>query len=278
MTKTWLITGASAGLGRIMTEKLLDRGDRVVATVRRQAALDGLRERHSSALSVLSLDVTDMPAVRRIVDQAFGEVGRIDVVVSNAGYGLFGAAEELTDAQIERQVATNLLGSIQVIRATLPHLRSQGGGRILQVSSEGGQTTYPNFSVYHATKWGIEGFVEAVAQEVASFGIDFVIVEPGPTATSFGANIDGPEPMAAYDATPSGDIRRALASGAFVLTGDAARSVDAMIAAADADRPALRLALTSTAYANISKSLTSRLSALEAQKAVAASADRDTVA
>lgn len=207
MTKTWLITGASAGLGRIMTEKLLDRGDRVVATVRRQAVLDRLCECYPDALSVLSLDVTDTPAVRRMVDQAFGEAGRIDVVVSNAGYGLFGAAEELTDAQIERQVATNLLGSIQVIRASLPHLRSQGGGRILQVSSEGGQTTYPNFSVYHATKWGIEGFVEAVAQEVAPFGIDFVIVEPGPTATSFGANIDGPEPMAAYDATPSGDIR-----------------------------------------------------------------------
>ena len=110
------------------------------------------------------------------------------------------------------------------------------------------------------------------------FGIDFVIIEPGPTATSFGANIDGLEPMAAYDATPSGDIRRARASGAFVLTGDATRSVDAMIAAGDADRPALRLALTSTAYVNISKSLTSRLSALEAQKAVAASADRDAVA
>ena len=165
-----------------------------------------------------------------------------------------------------------------MIRAALPHLRSQGGGRILQISSEGGQTTYPNFSVYHATKWGIEGFVEAVAQEVMPFGIDFVIIEPGPTATSFGANIDGPEPMAAYDATPSGDIRRARASGAFVLTGDATRSVDAMIAAGDADRPALRLALTSTAYVNISKSLTSRLSALEAQKAVAASADRDAVA
>ena len=277
MTKTWLITGASAGLGRIMTEKLLDRGDRVVATVRRDGVLDGLRERHPAALSVLSLDVTDTPAVRRVMDQAFAEVGRIDVVVSNAGYGLFGAAEELTDAQIERQVATNLLGSIQVIRASLPHLRSQGGGRILQVSSEGGQTTYPNFSVYHATKWGIEGFVEAVAQEVAPFGIDFVIVEPGPTATSFGANIDGPEPMAAYDATPSGDIRRALMSGAFVLTGDAARSVDAMIAAGDADHPALRLALTSTAYANISKALASRLSALDAQKAVAVSADRDVV-
>ena len=275
MTKTWLITGASAGLGRLMTEALLARGDTVIATVRRQTALDDLGERHPETLRVMVLDVTDAAAVRRVVVQAFAEAGRIDIVVSNAGYGLFGAAEELTDAQIERQVATNLLGSIGVIRASLPHLRSQGGGRILQVSSEGGQTTYPNFSVYHATKWGIEGFVEAVAQEVAPFGIDFVIVEPGPTATSFGSNIDGAEPMPAYDATPSGDIRRALASGSFVLTGDAGRSVAAMIAAGDADEPPLRLALTSTAYANIERSLRSRLSALEAQKAIAFSADRD---
>ena len=278
MTKTWLITGASAGLGRIMTEKLLKRGDRVFATVRRAGVLDDLRERHPETLQVLSLDVTDTVAVRRTVDDAFARAGRIDVVVSNAGYGLFGAAEELTDAQIERQVATNLVGSIQVIRASLPHLRAQGGGRVVQVSSEGGQTTYPNFSVYHATKWGIEGFVEAVAQEVAPFSIDFVIVEPGPTATSFGANIDGPDPMAVYDDTPSGDIRRAISSGDFVLTGDASKSVDAMIAAADAARPALRLTLTSTAYTNVSRVLASRADALEAQKAIAFAADRDDAA
>ena len=277
MTKTWLITGASAGLGRIMTEKLLDRGDRVFATVRRDGVLDEVRERHPEALQVLSLDVSDTVAVRRAIDGAFAQAGRIDVVVSNAGYGLFGAAEEVTDAQIERQIATNLVGSIQLIRASLPHLRSQAGGRILQVSSEGGQTTYPNFSLYHATKWGIEGFVEAVAQEVAPFGIDFVIVEPGPTATSFGANIDRAEATAVYDRTPSGDIRRAIASGAFVRTGDAAKSVDAMISAGDADRPPLRLTLTSTAYTNISKALAARAAALEAQKAVAFSADRDDI-
>ena len=245
--------------------------------MRRAGVREGRRERHPEALRVLSLDVSDTVAVRRAIDGTFARAGRIDVVVSNAGYGLFGAAEEVTDAQIERQIATNLVGSIQLIRASLPHLRSQGGGRIIQVSSEGGQTTYPNFSLYHATKWGIEGFVEAVAQEVAPFGIDFVIVEPGPTATSFGANLDGPEPMAVYDRTPSGDIRRAIAGGAFVLTGDAAKSVDAMIAAGDADRPPLRLALTSTAYANISKALASRAAALEAQKAIAFSADRDVV-
>lgn len=271
--KTWFITGASSGLGRIMTERLLARGDRVAATVRRPGSLDDLRSSHGGRLRVIELDVTDTEAMRREVRSAFAALGRVDVVVSNAGYGLFGAAEELSDAQIDRQIATNLVGSIQLIRASLPLLRAQGGGRFIQVSSEGGQTTYPNFSLYHATKWGIEGFVEAVAQEAAPFGIDFVIAEPGPTGTEFGANLDQAEPSTAYDATPSGDIRRALASGAFALTGDAEKVVDAMIAAGDAERPPLRLALTSTAYRNISQTLAARLEALELQKAAAFSAD-----
>ena len=102
----------------------------------------------------------------------------------------------MSDEQIQDQIDTNLIGSIQVIRAVLPHLRSQGGGRILQVSSEGGQVTYPNFSLYHATKWGIEGFVETVAKEVAPFGIELTIVEPGPTKTDFGKGLVAPQPMA----------------------------------------------------------------------------------
>lgn len=271
--KTWFITGASSGLGRIMTEKLLARGDRVVAAARRTEALEDLRVGYGDWLRVVSLDVTDTIAVRREVAAAFAAVGRIDLVVSNAGYGLFGAAEELSDAQIDRQVATNLVGSIQLIRASLPFLRAQGGGRFLQVSSEGGQATYPNFSVYHATKWGIEGFVEAVAKEVAPFGIDFVIAEPGPTATGFAANLDQSDADPVYDTTPSGDIRRALASGDFVLIGDAEKVVDAMIEAGDAERPPLRIALTSAAYTNISQALAARLAALEAQKAAAFAAD-----
>jgi short chain dehydrogenase len=140
-----------------MTERLLDRGDRVAATVRRDDALADLQKKHLERLSVMKLDLTDSIGIRATVDQAFRRLGRIDVVVSNAAYGLVGAAEELTDMQIDRQIATNLTGSIQLIRAVLPHLRQQGGGRIVQVSSEGGQMAYPSFSLYHATKWGIEG-------------------------------------------------------------------------------------------------------------------------
>src|SRR5690606_21872703 len=207
--KTWLITGASSGLGRIMTEKLLRRGDRVIGTARRTEALSDLAAAHGELFHAAALDVTDTAAIRTTINEAFARFGRIDVVVSNAGYGLFGAAEELTDDQIDRQLATNLTGSIQLIRASLPHLRAQGGGRIVQVSSEGGQIAYPGFSLYHTTKWGIEGFIEAVAQEVAPFGIDFIIAEPGPTGTNFGAALDHATRMEVYERTPVGEVRRA---------------------------------------------------------------------
>lgn len=275
MIKAHLITGTSSGFGRLLTERLLHRGDRVVATVRQPGALDDLQTLHGDRLHVETLDLTDTEKVRGVVDRAFDKMGRIDTVVSNAGYGLFGAAEELSDVEIDRQIATNLTGSIQLIRAALPHLREQGGGRIVQLASEGGQIAYPSFSLYHATKWGIEGFVESVAQEVAPFGIDFLIVEPGPTGTNFGGGMLKAQPMAVYDATPAGAVRRGLAEGTFAVLGDAGKSVAAMIDAMDAERPALRLALGSTAYRSISAALADRLGALEAQKGVAFTADAD---
>lgn len=271
--QTWLITGASSGLGRILAEQLLGRGERVAATARKTDSLDDLKARHGPQLWVRALDVTDTAAVRRVVDQAFQELGRVDVVVSNAGYGLFGAAEELSDEQITRQINTNLAGSIQVIRAALPCLRAQGGGRILQVSSEGGQVAYPNFSLYHAAKWGIEGFVEAVAQEVAPFGIEFTIVEPGPTRTNFGAGLDSAPPMAEYENTPSGELRRALAAGTFAISGDAAKVVRAMIDSVAVTPAPRRLLTGSDAYERVHQALAGRLSALEAQRDIAYSAD-----
>ncbi|WP_137153637.1 SDR family oxidoreductase [Rhizobium sp. FKL33] len=275
MSKTWFITGASSGLGYQMTEQVLARGDRVIGAVRRPDALVDLQRQYGNRLAVATLDLIDTSSIRAAVDYAFQSVSRIDVIASNAGYGLVGAAEEVTDDQVVRQIATNLTGSIQLIRAVLPHLRRQGGGRIVQVSSEGGQIAYPNFSLYHATKWGIEGFIEAVAQEVASFGIDFIIAEPGPTSTNFGAGLVHADPMTAYDDTPAGEVRRAISSGSFVLKGDAGRTATAMIAAVDEAKPALRLALGSTAYNSISQALSQRLAAIEGQRDVAFSADRD---
>ncbi|RCS25693.1 short chain dehydrogenase [Phyllobacterium salinisoli] len=273
MSKTWFITGASAGLGRMMTERLLARGDRVVGSVRREDALEDLQRQYGDRLMAVMLDLTDRTGIRAAVDNAFARMSRIDNVVSNAGYGLFGAAEEVTDDQIDHQIATNLTGSIALIRAALPHLRLQGGGRIVQVSSEGGQIAYPNFSLYHATKWGIEGFIEAVAQEVAAFGIDFLIIEPGPTATNFGAGLVQAAPMEIYKDSPAGEMRRILADGSWKIKGDAGQTVEAMITVADQKKPPFRLALGSSAYDGISRALEQRLTEVREQREVAYSAD-----
>ena len=276
MSKTWFITGTSSGFGRLLTEKLLERGDRVAATLRKAGALDDLKAAYGDRLWITPMDLTDTASIRKSIDDAFAAFGHIDVIVNNAGYGLFGTAEEVTDAQIRHVLDTNLIGSIQVIRAAIPKLRAQGGGRVVQVSSEGGQIAYPNFSLYHASKWGIEGFVESVLQEVASFGIDFLIVEPGPSKTDFGKGLVSPEPMAIYDDTPAGELRRGIASGAFALRGNPEKMVDTMIATIDAAVMPRRLTLGGDAYAHIEAGLSARLDELRAQREVAYAADDDT--
>ncbi|MBA1276060.1 SDR family oxidoreductase [Stutzerimonas azotifigens] len=274
MSKTWFITGTSSGLGRILAERALARGDQVFATARKLAALDELKARYPERLHTLALELTDTAGIRQAVDTAFAQAGRIDLVVSNAGYGLVGAAEELSDAQIERQLATNLLGSIQIIRAALPHLRHQGGGRIVQVSSEGGQVAYPGFSLYHASKWGIEGFVETVAQEVAGFGIDFILAEPGPTDTRFGSGIDYAQGLPEYAGTPADNVRTAIRSDAFPVKGDPERTMEVLMRVIDQPNPPLRLALGSAAYDNIHAALTKRLQVLDDYKREAFLADK----
>jgi len=271
---TWLITGASSGLGLAMTRTLLARGDSVVACIRRQDALKELQDEYGDRLYICCFDMTDTAAMRDNLERAFAVCGPIQRVVSNAGYGLFGAAEEVSDAQIERQIATNLVGSVQLVRAVLPLLRAQQGGRIIQISSEGGQVAYPNFSLYHASKWGIEGFLESVAQEVKPFGIDIVIAEPGPTETGFGVGLDHATPLAVYDDTPAGEMRRTIANGSFKIKGDAQRTIEAIISVADAPKPPLRVPLGSIAYQHLLSVLSARLKEIEVQKERAWSADR----
>lgn len=162
MSKTWFITGVSSGFGFEMTKQLLEAGDMVIGTVRNTKKVERLLAEYPINLDCKILDVT---VIHRLVDEAFAQHGKIDVVVSNAGYGLFGCAEELSDEEINHIIATNLTGSIMLIRDSLPHLRAQGGGRIIQMSTYGGQVAYAGNSMYHATKFGIEGFCEAVAQE-----------------------------------------------------------------------------------------------------------------
>lgn len=182
---TWLITGVSSGFGNELAKQLLAEGKTVIGTVRSTTKVKDLLAEYPDTFEAPILDVTDVPEAHRVIDEAWGRHGRIDVVVSNAGYGLFGAAEELSDDDIDKIIATDLTGSIQVIRTALPHLRAQGGGRIIQVSSYGGQVAFAANSLYHAAKFGIEGFCESVAQEVAKFNIGITIVEPGGARTEF---------------------------------------------------------------------------------------------
>lgn len=275
MTQTWLITGISSGFGREMAEQLLARGDRVAGTVRKLDTVGDLREKYGDLLWTAQLDVTDTPAIRGVVGRAFADLGKIDVIVNNAGYGLFGAAEGLTDEQIMHQINTNLVGPIQVTRAALPHLRAQGGGRVLALSTYGGQATYPGASLYHASKWGLEGFFDSIAGEVAPFNIGVTIVEPGGARTQFrsaaGASM-GTE-LEAYKGTPVGMIRAVLSDPARVPNGDPVKMVKAMIDSVDQMPAPKRIVLGTDSFTMIQKALSDRLAAVEAQKDLAGSTD-----
>ena len=268
---TWLVTGASRGFGRELTEQLLARGHRVAATLRRPEQLDDLAGRHQGRLWVRALDVTGTAQLRSVVAEAFTDLGRVDVVVSNAGSGVFGAAEDLTDEQVEAMIATNLTASIQLARAVVPYLRAQGGGRLLQLSSMGGHIGFPAFSMYHATKWGIEGFYESLATEVEPFGIRTTLVEPGMIRSTFYQAATRVPVSPPYRGTPAGRAPIPLEQ----MPGDQAKVAAAMIQAALAPDPPRRLLLGSDAYRLVHDALAARLAGVQAQKDQAASTDVD---
>ena len=273
-SRTWLITGATSGFGRHLSEQLLSRGDRVVGTFRALGSVDDLAARWPDAFRPAHLDVTDPAEITAVVGEAWAALGHIDVVVSNAGYALMGAAEELTDRQVVHQIATNLIGPIRVIRAAVPHLRRQGRGRILQISSVGGQAAWPGGSLYHASKWGVEGFADALAGEVAPFGIGVTIVEPGSARTNFryGGSVLA-DRIEAYDGTPAAAIRRILTERTTVGIGDPARMATAMIESVDRDPAPRRLVLGSDSYEAMENALTARLADIRAQRESAEATD-----
>ena len=272
--RTWFITGVSSGFGRQLTEQLLAHDDRVVGTVRDSGKVADLVEHYPDAFRVEVLDVTDTAALRKVVERSFAELGRIDVIVSNAGYGLFGATEELTDEQITRIIATNLVAMIQLIRAVLPHLRNQGGGRVIHISSYGGQVAFAGNSLYHATKWGIEGFVESVAQEVAPFGIGMTIVEPGGARTEFRyGSAQVAQLLPVYDHTPAHSFLSMLDPRNGLAPGDPARMAARIIESVDVEPAPLRIVLGSQALDSTLATLRKRIEGFEAQRDLAASTD-----
>lgn len=272
--RTWLITGVSSGFGYEMSRQFLERGDRVVGTVRGRDRVAALIEKYPDTFDCGLLDVTDVPAIHRFVDDAFRKHGRIDVVVSNAGYGLFGAAEELSDAEIDHIIATNLTGSIQLIRSALPHLRAQGGGRVIQMSTYGGQVAFAGNSLYHATKFGIEGFCESVAQEAAPFNIGVTLVEPGGARTEFRyGSAKVAKMMVEYEGNPAHAFLKMLDAANGLAPGDPVRMAARIIESADKEPAPLRMVLGSQALDRTISTLRARLADFEEQREPAASTD-----
>lgn len=270
----WFITGVSSGFGYEMTKQLLENGNKVIGTVRNKNKVTDLMEQYPDTFTCEILEVTDVQAIHKLVDSSFEKFGRIDVIVSNAGYGLFGAAEELSDAEVDNIIATNLTGSIQLIRSALPHLRAQGGGRIIQISSYGGQVAFPGNSMYHATKFGIEGFCESVAQEVAPFNIGITLVEPGGARTEFRygsakvANL-----MPEYDGNPAHNFLGMLDASKALAAGDPVRMAARIIESVDKDPANMRMVLGSQALASTISTLKARVADYETQSELAASTD-----
>lgn len=272
MKRSWLITGVSSGFGLEMTKQLLAKGDTVIGTVRKPEAVADLVKAYPDTFDCRLLDVRDTDAVRRVVDEAFAKHGRIDVIVSNAGYGLFGAAEELSDEQVDSILATNLRGSISLIRASLSYLRKQQGGHIIQISSYGGQVAYAANSMYHATKFGIEGFCESVAQEVAEFNVHVTIVEPGGARTEFRyGSAQVADLMPEYDHIHGFlnmlDPKKGLA------VGDPAKMAARIIESVDKKDTPLHMVLGSQALQATIERLEERLAAYKRQTETAASTD-----
>ena len=238
--KTWFLTGTSKGFGREWAIAALDRGDRVAATARNVATLKDLVDTYGDAILPMQLDVTDREAAFARVREAHDHFGRLDVVINNAGYGHFGMIEELTEQEVRTQVETNLFGALWVTQAALPYLREQRSGHIIQVSSIGGITAFGGIGAYHASKWGLEGFSQALAQEVAGFGIHVTVIEP----TGYDTDWAGPSavhstPNPAYD--PVREHADRARAQRITKRGDPTATRAAILKIVDAETPPLRI-------------------------------------
>ena len=238
--KVWFITGTSRGFGREWATAALERGDKVAATARDVSTLDDLAQKYSDALLPIQLDVTDRDADFAAVAKAHDHFGRLDIVVNNAGYGQFGFIEELSESEARDQIETNVFGALWITQAALPFLRAQRSGHIIQVSSIGGITAFQNVGIYHASKWALEGFSQALAQEVASFGVHVTLIEPGGFSTDWaGASSKRSEQLPAY--AEAHEEAQRLRAQRVSKPGDPKASAGAVLKIVYAENPPLRV-------------------------------------
>ena len=273
MSKGWFITGSSRGLGRVWAEGALDRGDRVVATARDAAAVADLVAAYPDTAMGMALDVTDKAAVDAALPAAAAFLGSLDVVVNNAGYGLFGMVEEVSEEQARAQMETNVFGALWVTQAALPIMRAQGSGHIMQISSVGGVHSFPLLGLYHASKWALEGFSQSLAAEVAPFGISVTLVEPTGFSTDWASSSAvRAEGIAAYD-----ELRESIAATRAknaANRGDPLATVPVILELADMEQPPLRLFLGEGPHDTIRAEYAKRLAEWEEHEQLSRAAHR----
>lgn len=249
MAKVWFLTGAARGFGRLWITAALERGDKVVATARNVADLAPLAQRFGDAILPIKLDVTDRTAVFAAVQRATDAFGRLDVVVSNAGYGHQGAVEEASEDDVRAQMEANFFGTLWVAQAALPILRAQQSGHIIAVSSTLGLVAIPNFGIYHASKFAVEGLFDALSQEVSRFGVHVTLIEPSAYATDF------TDPSSARHSLPTAPYeaqRAELAEHHRSLDfGDPTATPSAILKLVDSSSPPLRLLLGAGAHPHV---------------------------
>ncbi len=273
-SRVWLITGSSTGFGRALAEAVLEHGDRVIATARKPEQLQELVERYPEKARAIALDVTNLEQVQTALQEAQQAFGRIDVLVNNAGYGLIGALEEVSEEQIRRNFETNLFGAINMIRAILPIMRQQGSGHILNMSAIAGFSNELGFSIYGGAKFALEGVSEAVQGEVASLGIKVTIIEPGPFRTDFiGRSLDrATTPMPEYEPTV-GKFLNFLNTIEGKQPGDPVKAANAIIQMVESENPPLRFVLGKYAYSKFRKKIEALTQELDAWEAIASNTD-----
>jgi NAD(P)-dependent dehydrogenase (short-subunit alcohol dehydrogenase family) len=274
--RIWFITGASRGLGRSFAQAALQAGDRVAATARDTSSLQALSDEHGDALLPVELDVTDHDACFAAVRRAHEHFGRLDVVVNNAGYGISGAIEELTEEQARRQIEVNLFGALWVTQAALPIMREQRSGWIVQVSSIGGLAAFPLTGIYHASKWALEGFSETLRQEIEPFGIRVLMVEPSGFRTDWaGSSMDRAEPIPAYEEIDALAQRRAAQreDNNGQQPGNPDLAARALLETLDRSDPPFRLLLGNVAFDVATQRYESRLKEFRAGERTARAAD-----
>ena len=276
MNRVWLITGASSGFGRAITEAAVAADDTVVATARNKEVLAGLAAAHPGQVEALALDVTDTAAIEAAVQDVIARHGRIDVLVNNAGRAHVGAAEETSDAELRSLFDVHVFGPAALTRAVLPSMRERRSGAIVQMSSMGGQLSFAGFSAYSGTKFALEGMSEALADEVRPLGIKVLIVEPGAFRTGlFGSTTDS-EQIGDYSATV-GTTRQMIQVSDGRQPGDPAKAAAAIITAIDAPQTPLRLPLGDDAVDAISGHLEQVRAELAAWEKIARDTRLDTL-